>query len=367
MMVPFMSISAPPELPGVGQGRVGLDRLVRRSALYVVAPEPVSPLNCRPPNSNGHPPPCGPGLLLLPLAPRSVGDRHVTVERRDDAAGDRAGQALGGARSPRPRRRPATPAESPSVAAVRPEAFVQLDQRQVLRALRADDLRGVRLAVAGPSPRSARRAATTWLLVTISPSLVMITPEPVDEPALEVGADLDDARADRLGDPGHRALLAGRARTFVLLALGAATVAPPASSVDAVRGAAAHQAAATIATAASSATGPRFRFRRGWGAAGSDAWGESAGVAGCAAATGCVAVIGSAAGIGRVAVIGSAGSAGCAAVVGCPVRTPAGPAAPGSRGRSRAGGRPPRGSHARCCGDGSRSCQRAWRPTMRTS
>ena len=53
MMLPFMSISAPPELPGLSEASVWI-------ALYVVVDEPVSPLNCWPPNSNGHcplPPP----------------------------------------------------------------------------------------------------------------------------------------------------------------------------------------------------------------------------------------------------------------------------------------------------------------------
>src|SRR3954463_2886205 len=47
MMLPFMSMSAPPELPGFKEASVWI-------ALYVVVDEPVSPLNCRPPNSNGH-------------------------------------------------------------------------------------------------------------------------------------------------------------------------------------------------------------------------------------------------------------------------------------------------------------------------
>lgn len=49
MMLPFMSMSAPPELPGLSEASVW-------SALYVVFEEPVSPLNCCPPNSNGQPP-----------------------------------------------------------------------------------------------------------------------------------------------------------------------------------------------------------------------------------------------------------------------------------------------------------------------
>jgi hypothetical protein len=39
MMLPFMSISAPPELPGLREASVWI-------ALYVVGDEPVSPLNC---------------------------------------------------------------------------------------------------------------------------------------------------------------------------------------------------------------------------------------------------------------------------------------------------------------------------------
>lgn len=53
-MLPFMSISAPPELPGFRDASVWI-------ALYVVVEEPVSPLNWRPPNENGHwplSPPC---------------------------------------------------------------------------------------------------------------------------------------------------------------------------------------------------------------------------------------------------------------------------------------------------------------------
>ncbi|GAB3183044.1 hypothetical protein GCM10027162_39950 [Streptomyces incanus] len=100
----------------------------------------------------------------------------------------------------------------------------------------------------------------------------------------------------------------------MLLALDEATVAPPVSSwmPYAVPP---PTAAATIATEASSATGPRFRFRWGFGAVGSDAWVEPAGSDGGTT------------GIGRVAAIGSdgpdgpdkpAGPDGCAAVAGCP-------------------------------------------------
>ena len=46
MISPFMLISAPPELPGLSEASVWM-------ALYVVVEEPVSPLNCRPPNWNG--------------------------------------------------------------------------------------------------------------------------------------------------------------------------------------------------------------------------------------------------------------------------------------------------------------------------
>src|SRR5690606_10011678 len=53
MMLPFMSISAPPELPGFRDASVWI-------ALYVVVESPVSPLNSRPPNSNGQLPPCRP-------------------------------------------------------------------------------------------------------------------------------------------------------------------------------------------------------------------------------------------------------------------------------------------------------------------
>lgn len=55
MISPFMLMSAPPELPGLSEASVWM-------ALYVVVDSPVSPLNCRPPNSNGHcsPPPCPP-------------------------------------------------------------------------------------------------------------------------------------------------------------------------------------------------------------------------------------------------------------------------------------------------------------------
>ncbi len=53
MISPSMLMSAPPELPGLSEASVW-------SALYVVVCSPVSPLNCCPPNSNGHcplPPP----------------------------------------------------------------------------------------------------------------------------------------------------------------------------------------------------------------------------------------------------------------------------------------------------------------------
>lgn len=68
MISPFILISAPPELPGLSDASVWM-------ALYVVVDSPVSPLNCCPPNSNGHcrPPPCcscpWPWLWSWPLSP----------------------------------------------------------------------------------------------------------------------------------------------------------------------------------------------------------------------------------------------------------------------------------------------------------
>jgi hypothetical protein len=100
----------------------------------------------------------------------------------------------------------------------------------------------------------------TWLLVMISPPLVMITPEPVDGRA-RGGADLDDARADRRGDPGDVPFLL-EGTTLVLVVLEVATVSLPVSSWKAYA-VPPPTAAATIATAASSASGP-FAASSAW-------------------------------------------------------------------------------------------------------
>src|SRR5690349_7028072 len=97
----------------------------------------------------------------------------------------------------------------------------------------------------------------TWLLVTISPPLVMITPEPVEEPLSRVAlisTTLGLTAAAMVATSPF--LPAGTTLVVVLLV---ATVSLPVSSWKAYA-VPPPIAAATIATAASRASGPRVRF-----------------------------------------------------------------------------------------------------------
>ncbi|CAM5681787.1 hypothetical protein SGLAM104S_10687 [Streptomyces glaucescens] len=195
-MSPFMSISAPPELPGLRDASVWM-------ALYVVVDEPVSPLNSRPPNSNGQPPPgcccCCPSSVGT-VTSRSSAETMplVTVPVRP------SGEPMATTWSPT-----RTAEESPRVAAGSPEAFSSSIRARSLP-LSVPTVRAVyslpSLVVTG-DPRGAGDD------VVVGDDLAV----PGDDHAgagggsgAGGGADLDDARADRLGDPGDRALLASR-------------------------------------------------------------------------------------------------------------------------------------------------------------
>src|ERR1041385_8764060 len=98
----------------------------------------------------------------------------------------------------------------------------------------------------------------TWLLVMISPSLVMITPEPVDSPAFEAALISTMLGLTALATP-ETVPFAEDGTTLVLVLLLEATVSVPVSSwmPYAVPP---PMAAATIATAARRAKGPRRFF-----------------------------------------------------------------------------------------------------------
>lgn len=116
MMLPFMSMRAPPELPGLRDASVWM-------ALYVVFDEPVSPLNCCPPNSNGHrPSPPSPCCCCCSSSVETVTSRSraetmplVTVPVRP------SGEPMATTSSPT-----LTLSESPRDAVLRPDAFFSL-------------------------------------------------------------------------------------------------------------------------------------------------------------------------------------------------------------------------------------------------
>ncbi|CAM5681654.1 hypothetical protein SGLAM104S_10683 [Streptomyces glaucescens] len=171
-MSPFMSISAPPELPGLRDASVWM-------ALYVVVDEPVSPLNSRPPNSNGQPPPgcccCCPSSVGT-VTSRSSAETMplVTVPVRP------SGEPMATTWSPT-----RTAEESPRVAAGSPEAFSSWIRARSLP-LSVPTVRAVYSLPSLVVTVIREAPETTWLLVMISPSPVMITPEPVEVPAPEV-------------------------------------------------------------------------------------------------------------------------------------------------------------------------------------
>lgn len=176
MMLPLASMSAPPELPGFREASVW-------SALYVVVDVPVSPLNCWPPNWKGQlpSPPWPPWLSLWLSSVETVTSRLsaetmplVTVPVRP------SGEPIATTVSPT-----LTPSELPRVAAFRPDAFSSLISARsfllsVPTTLAVYDFPSLVDTLIEVAPEM------TWLLVTISPPLVMITPEPVDVPLLSV-------------------------------------------------------------------------------------------------------------------------------------------------------------------------------------
>ena len=108
----------------------------------------------------------------------------------------------------------------------------------------------------------------TWLLVTISPSAVMITPEPVDSPAVEVAPISTIARATALATPATVPVLL--CETVVPLTTRAAVGAAGARVGELPTAVAVPPptTAAATATAASRATGRLARrpCPDGWGA-----------------------------------------------------------------------------------------------------
>src|SRR5689334_4672230 len=109
----------------------------------------------------------------------------------------------------------------------------------------------------------------TWLLVTISPFDVMTTPEPVEEPLLRVAliSTTLGLTAAAIAATSPR-LPVGT--TFVVVPV-EETVSLPVSSWKPYA-VAPPTAAATMATAARRATGPRLRFFRGSGATAVTGW-----------------------------------------------------------------------------------------------
>src|SRR4051812_6290435 len=185
------------------QGRVRLDRLVRRRrragvAVELLAAELERPLAVA-------------AALTLPLALALAllrRDGHVAVQGGDDAAGDGAGETLGGA----DRHDLVADLDAVGVAEgghSQAGGVLQLDEGEVLLAVGADDLRGVGLAVAGAHLDGGGSGDD----VVVGDDLAVAGDDHAGAGGLtgvRGGVDLDDARADRLGDPGDRALGGGR-------------------------------------------------------------------------------------------------------------------------------------------------------------
>jgi hypothetical protein len=175
-----------------------------------------------------------------------------------------------------------TSSESPRVAAFRPEASSSLIRARSLL-LSVPTTSAVYDVPSLVRTLIEEASATTWLLVTISPSEVMITPEPVDDPASEVALISTMLGLTAAATPDTVPFwLDGT--TVVEDEPAEATVSPPASSCRPYA-VPPPTAAATIATAASRAPGPRARRRRaGWagsaGCAGAGAWAGGGGHSG---------------------------------------------------------------------------------------
>ncbi len=157
-----------------------------------------------------------------------------------------------------------TASESPRVAAFRPEASRSLiSARSLLLSVPTTSavycLPSLVVTFTDEAPE------TTWLLVMISPSPVMITPEPVEEPAADVALISTMLGLTASATPATVPFwLEG---TTLVLLLVEATVSLPVSSWM-PKAVPPPTAAATMATAARRATGPRRTVRLLGGCAG---------------------------------------------------------------------------------------------------
>lgn len=252
MMLPFMSMRAPPEFPGLSEASVC-------RALYVVFDEPVSPLNCSPPYSKGQlPPPC---CCCCPwpwswsaetVTSRSSAEMMplVTVPVRP------SGEPIATTSSPI-----LTLSELPRLAALSPEASLSLiSARSFLLSVPTTSASYVFPSFVVTLTDEAPEI--TWLFVMISPSPVMITPEPVawPEPDCALISTMLGLTASATPETVPFWLVG---TTFVLVAL----LDVPSLPVSSWKAYAVPPptAAAAMATAASRAMGPLARRREGFG------------------------------------------------------------------------------------------------------